>query len=183
MGYGKGGVLIGIDHREWEVADDFLDACAKVDPTKVSKIVYYEKITFVDFNIKKAFEHVSNDGESIYYTYRDEKLRNKYKAMYELEDDQDIVMDINAGQSIQIGKKFNNKLVANIYSKRKSESVKQIFQNEEYTKNGKTKARKRIVYTGEEHSDKYIYVKFANKSVLRINRERIASAKRLANNK
>jgi hypothetical protein len=165
------GILKEIPHQEWEPKEGTLDAGRSIDTTKVSKIIQYLKFTFIEFKIGKAKKNY-NGFDGPVYIYEYPQLRRKWKNEINLKDDQDLIIDPNAGQTVQIGKKFDNKTVIEIYSKRKTDSVKQIIQNGE----GKGK---RVVYSGEEDLDRYIFIRFADRSIIKIKRDRIASLKKI----
>ena len=143
-----------VSHRDWEPSDGIFEAGKSVDFT-VDKIVFYSQLTFIKYKVVPAYP-VKENGKKAGWVYRDVDLRNQLKADYGLSDRQDLSLDPDADKVVKVGGKYNNKKVLQIFTKRKSSNLKD----------------------GEEKDDKFVFVRLEDKSLIKINKERIASLKR-----
>ena len=130
---------------EWSTFDSFSRTAVQIQ-TKTATLHYYKKLVFIDVLITKT----KQPGH-----YRYPSLRDKYKTLYELKENDDVVPYKYSNEEITEGKTWRGKTVKQIYSSIHSNNKKSRWEDENY-----------------------IFVIFDDDSCLKINRKYIASLKK-----
>ena len=112
--------------KEWD--GYVFDSAHVLEEEAANKMIHYQFIKFVAFNIFKAKHHLDDDYEVV-YDYNNPAYRSKYARLCGLGDNEDIKEEMYKNQVVCVGEAFKGSCVKDIYATRGNPKITVEFED------------------------------------------------------